>query len=163
MKIYNKTSQVQELQVFDRSTQRSYTIYVNSHSSTTLDAYTAAPTLKKAVAAGIFQILDETSPVKATVVVDDSKTDCDHKCGDQECHGDCEGHDSEDDPSENPEDPENSETENETPENTEDEESEEEGSEGLEDSKFICKVCGGEFASARGLSRHMNSAHANES
>lgn len=157
MVIYNKTSQVQELGVHDRSTQRSYSIYVNSHSSTTLDAYTTAPNLKKLVAAGIFQILEDY-PVKSTY--EECKNDCDHRCGDQECNGHCEETTDVED-SETNEDEKELDTENENSEDTE-EESTEETPEGSEESKFICNICNGEFASARGLSRHMNSAHANE-
>ena len=49
----------------------------------------------------------------------------------------------------------------ENPAGAEDEEEEEKEPE-ISTEKFICDICGGEFASARGLSSHKNKAHPEE-
>lgn len=151
MKIYNKTNQIQELLVNDRCAHSQYLIYVNAKGTTSLDAHIFAPSLPKLVSAGIFQILDEK--------VCNCKEHCKIETSTEEVNTE---ENPEVDSVDSGENMDISEETNPTEENNEvvDSPIPEEKSEVNEEvTKFICDVCGGEFASSRGLTRHKSMAH----
>lgn len=129
MKLYNCTNQVQELRVIDRASHRYHSIYVMSHSMTEIPPHVVPQDLPRKVAAGIFQVVDAPAQGLTTVeeVLDEPVMDPPAETSIAEDV-------TEETPVEGiPEESELSDT---------------------EVTKFVCDICGGEFASARSLNMH---------
>lgn len=160
MVIYNKTKQIQELRVQDFYTKRAYSIYVGAESSVELAPGLSTIGLDALVSRGIFSILGrEKTPVVPQDLPEIKK--------DAEVPADSESKESEDSESEESED--TTLVEDEIPEGDSEESDEdsvgdsdeEDLGEEEESSEFICDICGGEFASSRGLANHKSRAHNN--
>lgn len=151
MIIFNKTNQIQELTVLDRSNPSyPYSIYICAKSTTELGNDIIAPTLKSLVEQGVFCILGvDTSKVETEIIeetVEDTGVSEDTVESDEILE----------------ETLEDAVKDIETPDTDEEEISDLDESVTQEDeSPYICEICGKEYASKRSLNMHINKSHSN--
>ena len=137
MKVKNLTAKTQQLSVLEIVGGREYCIYVEGKGIADLcGCY--VPDMNKY--SGVFELIKEVNTLSPAVESHEVETPDDTK-------------DTNEDEVKTPDetDPQDESVETPTPKEPE-----------VIDSKFICSVCGQEFASARGLNSHMSRAHSNE-
>jgi len=138
MKIYNKTNQIQEVELYDKDMSgnlKIYSIYIQAKSSTEIDARLVSPRLTTLLKAGILEtdniqvMSHEAQPKVAVVTPIETKID------------------------------EESDVVIPEPPVVEEPEQTHAPANKIPEGSFICPECGKEYASERGLALHMTKAH----